>query len=210
MKNVTILGVVALAIVGFVYFTLFSTPAHEMKGEAQDSMEEYTGQLSEKKVVPEPRQGIGTLESLRLGGEDMECTISYSNEEQQSSVEGTYFVSGGSMRGDFLTEAPDLSGQILSSMIINDVEVLYVWSEIEGVSYGIKMNLGEAAGSEVEAHEPVALDAEVRYDCKPWENVDRTVFVPPSDILFQDMNELMRSGMEYGTVYEEPPLVPEM
>jgi hypothetical protein len=114
---------------------------------------------------------------------------------------GTYFVSDGSMRGDFLTAAPDMSGEILSSMII-DAGMMYVWSEIEGGMYGVKMDLSKVADTEVESREPVSMDATVDYDCKPWLIVDRTVFVPPATVLFQDMSQLMQGGMEYGTIYE--------
>jgi hypothetical protein len=106
------------------------------------------------------------------------------------------------MRGDFLTPTPDLSGQVLSSMIIND-SYFYVWTEIEGQSYGIKTDLSLPSDATLDAREPVPLDDIVMYNCKPWKNVDRTVFVPPSTVLFQDSNELMQGGMEYGTIYEE-------
>ncbi len=201
MKNVIILAVIAVGIVGFAYFALFSTPAHELASEAESTMEELGVASGETEVTAQPRQGTGSLDYLRLLNENLECTVSYTDATEGSKVEGTYFVSDGSMRGDFLTAGPDLSGTILSSMII-DSGMMYVWSEIEGEAYGVKMDLASVNDSDVSANEPIALDAAVEYDCKPWREVDRTVFVPPSTVLFQDMNEIMRGGMEYGTVYE--------
>lgn len=209
MKNVLILAVAAVVIAGFAYFALFSTPANELAGEAEDTMDELSVETTPAPEVPEPRQGKGTLDSLRLLNEDLECTVSYTNIEQQSKVEGTYFVSDGSMRGDFLTESPDLTGQILSSMIIDD-GLMYMWSEIEGEQYGFKMDLSKASTPEVASQEPVSLDTEVDYDCKVWTNVDRTVFTPPATVLFRDMSQLMQGGMEYGTVYEAGDMVPEI
>lgn len=208
MKNVLILVVVAAAVVGFAYFALFSTPANELAGEAEQTAEELSVESMAQSVVSEPKQGKGTLESLRLLNEDLECTIV--SEGDQSKVEGTYFVSEGSVRGDFLTPSPDLSGQILSSVII-DNGMMFSWSEIEGEMYGVKLNLATVNEQETRSNEPVSMNSEVDYDCKPWKNVDRTVFVPPATVLFQDTSDLMKAGMEYGTVYEgRGVVVPEM
>ena len=174
-----------------------------MAEEAAKSVAELPTESATTPVVNEPRRGTGSLDSLRLLGEDLECTISYDDPAQQATVEGTYFVSNGDLRGDFLTASPDLSGQILSSMILVN-ETMYVWSEIEGALYGVQFDLALLTDTTVETSEPIELDAEVTYDCQPWPNVDRTIFDPPSTVLFQDMNELMQAGMEYGTLYEEP------
>lgn len=209
MRNVLILGLVAVGIAGFGYFALFSTPAQHMAEEAKESADELSAESTKTPAVAEPREGTGTLEYLRLLGEDLECVILYEDTERQHTVEGTYFVSAGSMRGDFLTESPDLTGKVLSSMII-DGQDMYVWSDIEGQLYGMKVDLSLTANGVVDTHEPVALDKAVRYDCKPWPNVDRTVFTPPATVMFQDMSTLMQSGMEYGTVYDrETMMAPE-
>ncbi|MBP6881242.1 MAG: hypothetical protein KBC35_01310 [Candidatus Pacebacteria bacterium] len=200
MKNFIILGVIAVvALGGFIYFTFLATPAHELASEAEDTAAALSRETATTPAAPEPKKGTGTLESIRLLNEDLECTISTVAEGQQST--GTYFVSGGSMRGDFLTDSPDLTGQVLSSMII-DAGMMYVWSEIEGGMYGVKMDLAQAAAPEATSREPVSRNAAVEYDCKPWTNVDRTVFMPPTSVLFQDMSQMMRGGMEYGTLYE--------
>lgn len=80
---------------------------------------------------------------------------------------------------------------------------MYLWSEIDGVAYGIKADLSKNSDGVLDDKKPIPFDADVRYDCKPWANVDNTVFVPQGDVLFQDIDEMMQSGMEYGTVYEE-------
>jgi len=202
MKYVGILAATALVIVGFIYYMLFAAPAYEMTDRAAESTAQY--EVSETKDNArniEPRQGFGTLTELRLLGDNLECTVSFTDEENNTVVEGTYFVSENNMRGDFLTDAPDLSGQVLTSMIIKD-NISYVWSEIEGQTYGMKVDLSLAESAAVDTNEPIDPDAVVKYDCKPWPNVDGTVFEPPRGVLFQDMSALLRSGMEYGTIYE--------
>ena len=203
MKNIGILSVLAVLLVGFGYYTLFATPANETAEQAARDQDDFAVEREPLagEPEPEPRQGIGTLDELRLLNEDLECTIAYNPNDNGAAVEGTYFVSDGNMRGDFLTNLPDLSGQMLSSMII-DGTTLYIWSEIEEETYGAKMALSALADENVISNEPVALDAAVSYDCTAWENVDNTVFVPPSDTLFQDLDSSIGVGMEYGTIFE--------
>lgn len=200
MKYVSILVVLAVLVAGLLYFMLFSVSSDSKSMVNHDSA--MVEELDGNEVLFESPKGTGTLESLRLLNEDLECTISYTPSDETPAVEGTYFVSSGNMRGDFLTESPDLSGQILSSMIING-ETMYTWSTIEGETYGMKIDISAANKTTDEIQQPVSLDTNVKYDCKNWENVDRTVFVPPADVLFQDMSQLMKAGMEYGTIYEE-------
>jgi len=202
MRNVLLLGIVAVGLLVFGYYALFATPAQKMASEAKEVSEELSIESKDTVTESVTRQGTGSLEMLRLLGENLECKISYTEAKQGSVVEGTYFVNDGNMRGDFLTESPDLSGQILSSMIINET-TMYIWSEIDGTMYGMKMDRSLVDDATYDAREPVPLDAVVNYDCTPWKNVDRTVFVPPSTVLFQEVGEMISSGMEYGTVYED-------
>lgn len=194
----------SILLVGFGYYTLFSSPASESARQSERTQEEYAVQPQSSGVTAEarPRQGTGTLDFLRLLNEDLECSIMLPGKDGDSDIEGTYFVSDGKMRGDFLTEGPDLSGQMLSSMILVGT-TMHVWSEIDGELYGMKIDTASLQGGSVDAKEPVARDVDVSYDCKPWKNVDWTVFEPPSTVLFTDMNEMMNGMMEYGTLHEE-------
>jgi hypothetical protein len=76
---------------------------------------------------------------------------------------------------------------------------VYVWSKIGEETYGFRSDKNVPAGDgRVDSKEPIPTDAEVRYSCTPWEIVDGSVFVPPSTVEFKDLNELLKSGMEYG------------
>ena len=205
MKYVVILGILAVLVAGFAYVSLFGggPQAANTAGEALIQGEaENQGVAAEE--VTGPRDGIATLDDLRSWNENIECTITYMPEDQPeaAAVEGTFFVSDGDIRGDFLTDSPDLDGQVLSSMIITE-PIMYIWTEIEGERYGMKLDLSIETDASIDINEPIELDSDVTYSCTNWKNVDRTIFVPPSDVLFQDLSQLMQSGMEYGTVYEE-------
>lgn len=202
MRKVIILGLVALLLTVFTYFALFYVSSSERSKLTNELNEDMAEQAPVDETPAEPRSGVGTLKSLRQLGENVECTIVYSPEGQDVPVEGTYFVSEGNIRGDFLTDSPDLSGKILSSMIVEDA-TMYMWSEIDGEVYGMKMSLSEAGDSETDTNVPVSLNDDVNYTCKPWKDVDNSIFVPPGDVLFQDLNDLMKAGFEEGVIYEE-------
>lgn len=200
MKYVTILGVLAILVAVLAYYMFFAVSPDSKLINDQVSVDAEKFVQNETSLIP--LKGTGTLESLRLLNKNLECTILHTPSNQTASVEGTYFVSEGNIRGDFLTDSPDLSGQILSSVIINET-TMYTWTEIEGDMYGTKMNLSTVDETKSLTKQSVSLDSSVKYDCKNWENVDRTVFVPPSEVLFKDVSEIIQTGMEYGTVYEE-------
>jgi len=203
MKKAIIILMFVVLLGGFAYYTLFLTLSDEPFTQTKDNQENIALKESDlKEQKNELIEGNGSLESLRLLNKDLECVISYVKSDETSTIEGTYFVSEGNLRADFLTESPDLAGQVLSSMIINE-NMMYVWSEIEGELYGMKKDLSLKLDSSSDMGEPVSLDQGVKYNCKAWENVDRTVFVPPSKVLFRDMGEIIKTGMEYGTVYKE-------
>jgi hypothetical protein len=200
MKYVLGLGVAAVVIISFAFFWLFSDSDLE---QAQDQMDEAARQL--EKQSPESAStadlnGFGTMNELLSRETNLECQIT--TIENSATSEGTFFVADNKIRGDFLTESPDLSGVGVSSIIVVD-NTLYVWTELGGESYGVKTQMQPDTEDTMPTQEPVKLDERVKYACKKWEPVDQSVFIPPSDVLFQDLSQVLEEGMEYGTVYEE-------
>lgn len=201
MKYVKILGLSTVVVAVFAYFLIFHVPASDKGGVVTQTEGEQEQEVIVKTKIKEPFSGAGTMDSLKLLGEDLECTITYSSTEGETEVEGTYFVSDGNIRGDFMVPSPDLKGTILSSMIMDETN-FYSWTEIDGQTYGAKVTITDMKKDEGNTGQAVSLDSEVNYKCKPWENVDGSVFLPPSKVLFRDMNETLKAGMEYGTTYE--------
>lgn len=215
MKKLLVLAIIAVSIVIVAYFMLFRINSADISAPIESAGEDVTGQEEVSEAFDEVLVGKSTLSSLSLLGKDLECTFLYKQDDSvaSSGVEGTYFVSGDDIRVDMLTESPDLNGQILTSMITND-SMVYIWSEIEGDTYGLKMSLEKFKSSEDSENsslsQPISMDSEVvSYDCKSWSSVDRTVFLPPSDVLFQDYSALMQAGMEEAVLYEEGSLLKE-
>ena len=211
MRNLSILTLLAVILIAFAYFTIFSDPAYRLEKQVQKEAatlsQKSTATATKTDSLPKPFSGSGSLQSLAQKNQDLECTITFTDEQASTTVEGTFFTNHGDIRTDMLTQAPDLNGQILSSMIVKN-NTMYIWSEIEGRKYGVKMDLAQADEA-VKNQSPVSLEQTLNYDCKPWPKIDRTVFDPPSDVLFNDANELIKAGMEDGTIYKEQP-VPEL
>lgn len=150
----------------------------------------------EENPVTAPLSGVGTLMDLAKRTDAVECQILYEASSISDRIEGTYFVSKGSVRGDFIIPAPELGGTIVTSTIINSTDG-YVWSAINGELYGVQFK--PDIQHVVDSRQPVPLDAEVRYICSPWVEVDQSIFVPPQNVTFQNQEAVIEAGMEYGT-----------
>lgn len=200
MKYVGILAVASVLLVGFGYFTIFGGPEIVIAPSTQTentSPEQFTAD-----PFSQERQafaGVGSMQSLVEKGESIECQITYIPSPTEAAITGTFFAANDKVRGDFLTPAPDLSGQVLSSLIFTGEQV-YVWSEIGGELYGFTIKTTSL--TEGEAKSPVPMANEVQYDCLTWPAVDYTIFEPPARVLFTDMTNVA-AEMEIGTIYNE-------
>jgi hypothetical protein len=69
--------------------------------------------------------------------------------------------------------------------------------------FGFKSDITSETTNNVQSHEPVPLDANVKYTCTEWTEVDGSVFVPPVEVKFQDLSGVINAGMEYGDIEAE-------
>ncbi len=203
MKNLLIFSFVgAMALAGAVgYLLLKPTPEVIDKDSSPQVNTSVTAT-----PIPEPISGQGSLSELMAKAVNLECQISYLPENETLPVEGTYFTSAGMMRGDFVI--PGLGENDVSSIILRD-DTLYSWSEVNGETYGMKVDLATMASVKADetapaTNEPVPLDSPVDYNCQAWSEVDTSIFIVPADVLFRDYADLIGGGMEYGTSYGEP------
>jgi hypothetical protein len=201
MKQWIIVGLLGVAaVLAFIVYGLVQPPAAMVQtdtvtvGETLADME-----TDESEITVDV--GEGSLALLAARGEDLECTITYTD-PSGVSVSGTYFTHAGAIRGDFVTES---DGQEIVSSVIVEAQMMHTWSEIDGEAYGMKVDLAalpEGDEQALDTREPVPLEASVSYSCLPWGAVDRSIFVPPGDILFTDYSTIMQQGMEFGTSFE--------
>lgn len=203
MKNIVLVSLVAAIAIGIA--TVFLIFSNEPKGSSGENLSPQVVAPAVTNQASEPTSGSDTLESLLSRAEDLECTIAYIEEVSGQPIEGTYFTSRGKMRGDFVVTSE--LGEVVSSVIMKD-ETFYSWSLIAGETYGMKISLDDmakqkATGQGPDTKEPVPLDVPVNYSCKAWQNVDGSIFEPPTNVLFKDYADVVNTGMEFGTVYDE-------
>jgi hypothetical protein len=177
-----------------------------IKFASEDNVDATTDtglQVNETTLVDDNGEfsGVGTLATLLSRNTNLECSLTYQPNDFEGAVTGSYFVSDGKVRGDFIVPAPELGGTVITSMIML-ADVTYIWSEINGQLFGTKTTHVAQDGIETSINTPVPTDADVKYICKPWAGLDNSVFEPPTDVIFQDTAKLMEAGMEYGTIYE--------
>lgn len=202
MKTVGILAFGALLIVAFGYVTIFGgAPSATIEPVASD-MEPVT---EDANSTPEPEErdqfsGSGSIRELYERGGSIECQITYIPNPLEAEITGNIFTADGRVRGDFVVPAPDLNGQTVAS-IIYDQPTLYIWSEIDGETFGVQQTqdsfsgLGDTAAA-------IDYDTEVQYNCLTWPRVDNTIFEPPTNVLFSDTAET-DANMEFGTLFED-------
>lgn len=196
MKYVLLLGAGAVLVLGLAGFYLFGASSADREPDAVTATESVATTSVITSTIP--MTGKATVTRLLESEQSLECEITY-NVLNEGEVTGTMFVADGEVRTDFLLTSPEF-GQYASSIIMLE-DFVYSWSQIEGSSYGVKVATARLQNpEEANSSVPLTLNDEVGYSCNPWENVDRSVFIPPTTIIFKDAVGI---DAEYGTVYEE-------
>jgi len=125
---------------------------------------------------------------LMAAGQNVECKF----QKADGTQSGTIYVAGEKMHAEVLmvqhTDEP--------MHMIRDMEKMYTWGGGMGEGQGIIMPANMQGGSFMGTPMPTSsanMDEEMDFDCKPW-TADSSQFVPPSDVAFQDMEQMM-SGL---------------
>jgi hypothetical protein len=108
------------------------------------------------------------------------------------------FTDDGDLRGDFVVPSPDLVSQSVRSIIIEE-GTIYEWVDLDGDVSGSRQPAQFDAATLERLVSPVGLSREVSYDCLTWPQVDRTVFTPPTNVLFTDQSAAV---VETGLIFD--------
>ena len=168
MQNKTILyGVGALVVVAL------GVGAFMMMGKGA------SGPLSQT-----PQTQNTTLKNLFAMGGSNKCTFTSGTQNSQS--EGTVYIAGGQMRGDFTSVAAGKT--VMSHMVVKE-NTSYMWSD--AMPQGIKMSFeAMATQSDANPQSTVNPEAQAEYSCSAW-SADASMFTLPSGTTFQDMSSMM-------------------
>lgn len=175
-KNLFI-GIAVLLLLGGGYFYFSKSPASPIKKATSGLIK-------------------GNIQDLFEKGTNMTCTFKYVEDENTS--EGTIYVSGKKMRGNFSLRQAD--GAAFASNVIRDETYGYTW--MEGQAQGTKIKIEtseeilEESSENNKKNELFALDnKDIDYDCKPW-SVDNSMFTPPTNVKFQDISSQVKQMKE--------------
>lgn len=173
---------------------LNNTPKDETKPEVNPTAEatKPADSISEKVT--------GTMKDLLGSKKSQVCTA------KSADGESTVYISGEKMRAESKTT---VEGEVVDMVVISDGSWQYIWDQ--NSKEGMKLQAeevdtkdlpdvgqGQDTTSEVAGTGAENLtDESFDFDCKGW-NVDEKKFVPPIDIVFQDLNAMME-GLDFGT-----------
>lgn len=161
-----IIAIAAVLLLGAGYFAMKNKGSTQTPG---------TGTQSETST------GAKSLRDLLSAGIAQKCTYSMTDENGQN--EGTTYISGGKMRGDFSMMA---SGKTTKSHMISDGKTSWIWTE--GEPNGFKMTVEETDASPAPGTD---WDEKVDYKCSAWVT-DGSFFTPPTNVNFTDFSELLK------------------
>jgi len=129
----------------------------------------------------------GTFNTVLGLGKSLECTVSYV--EEGTDYEQVTYFSNNKFRSDV-----DIIDQTepFESHVINDGTWLYMWSSMQaqGTKFLLEDMEGDASADDYDA-EAVDLEKQYEFKCVPW-IADNSKFVPPSNIEFVDIGDMMQ------------------
>lgn len=184
MKKVFFAGFVALFIIAGL--SACKPPAQEgVQADVQtDEVAVDTSQEKEDGIFS------GSIKDLIGLDVSQKCTMT-----ENGKVVGVIYVDGERVRMD------GSDGQAGMSSMINDGEWIYMWDTATKSGMKMKNEDTEEMVAESEGEVEVDVDEEMTpegigeavydYSCGKWK-VDESVFVPPTDVEFQDMDAMLK------------------
>lgn len=135
-------------------------------------------QTTTNKVEDSTATGPKSLKDLLAAGVPQKCT--FKDLSNSVDMQGTSYISGGKVRGDFSTT---VEGKTTSGHSIFDGKTSYVW--MDGTSTGFKMEIDPSLTTAPESNNQQGLDLNksIDYSCSPW-LTDQSLFNPPEDVTF--------------------------
>jgi hypothetical protein len=195
MKKTIILSILAFAVVSL------SACGSDVK-QAQETIKESAKNQVQEKVqqVKQNADGVvtGTIKDLMAMGQKQKCTW------ETPEAKGVVYVDGNKVRTQVTVvrtkDMPADMGTEVNS--IDDGQWIYTWNE--GMDTGTKMKsevVDELDDGMTEAEMDMPTDDMVddmmdeqamNYKCVKWTG-DKSQFIPPKNVKFQDMSEMMQN-----------------
>jgi hypothetical protein len=134
----------------------------------------------------------GSLNDLLARGTSVQCT--WETETEQGRMTGTSYVAGERLRTE--STISDVDGSVSNFYAIVDQEYVYSWTSVSDMGTKMKKEVGEDFVSDTDSEEMAPLenqpfDDQINFNCSSW-TVREEMFVPPTNIQFQDFSEMMK------------------
>lgn len=194
-QQIILIGVVVLALVAGAWYVT-KTNSTQSDPEMDLSEESTENEMREEDLG----SGTGSFFSLMALGENVSC--SYSSSDENGSMSGTFYSSGGKFRAD--NEFITAGGERIVSHAINDGAMLYAWGESSEGTFATRFEATAAdsresqipqSNNEERALRDIGMGGDVAYECKTW-RADQAQFQPPSDIEFLTIEQQIRASLE--------------
>lgn len=143
-----------------------------------------------------PSSFAGSMYGLLSLHKNITCT--FERTDEQGSVDGTVYVSGEHVRGDFTLSTAEAS---FEGHMIRDEQYVYTWADTPFGQFASKIDYTKTDVDTLEeqAQTNYGLNDEADYNCVPWE-VDQSKFVVPEDVEFSDMTSLITNVSAQGSL----------
>jgi len=177
LQGIIFLIIGGVVIIGGGLYLVNSTPNDDQQGVVE-----------EEAMTNEDFSDANSLRALIALGRDLTCDFVHDDPETGRS-EGTVFLSGERMRGDFRITA---NGTEMESHVIRNGSTGYTWGTTPMGTVAIMFDISQeddiASSNEGES---VDLDQNLEFECSAW-SVDESKFAPPSDLDFQNVSAQMQ------------------
>ena len=199
-----ILIVVGVLIVGGGVWYFTQNSEMERGVGSSDVAKEEDDNRSLGESIKDSFSGVGSFAELLARRDSFRCD--FEAEEDDNYSKGTVYFDGKGERFA-ATGEHKTGGEEGTFGMITTGEVAYIWGETPEGKQGIKVVAPEGenfmddedfntprGGDQPYGGSPVGMDENVSYDCDPW-RVDASVFVPPRDVEFMDMQKMFEDMM---------------
>jgi hypothetical protein len=188
MKKTYILVMVVLVLVTLLLW-FFMGSQQSPRAVTQDQIQQNAEMMEE--TEGDTLRGRDTFANLFKLNRPLECAFTYEAEDIRH--EGNVFVDGKKSRVESMYQ--DDAGMMFASSMITDGEMMYMWGSSPQGEMAIKMRVPDATTQNTQAptknQNPIDPNTAVDYSCESW-RVDGSIFVPPTDVQFIDMDEMMK------------------
>ena len=175
-----IAAVVVIALLGFIFMNRLNKTAPAVVTQTSPTPAAQTTVA----VAHKAETVQGTMKSLITAGKSEVCT--YTNGINDTTVNGTMYVSGGKMRGDFTAVNVGKNEKVNSHMIVTDAQTAYAWTDLTNRGMKISLTTTTATSAAANSGSP-DLNKQVQFSCQAW-TPDSSLFVTPSNVTFYSID----------------------